>query len=71
MGWCIIFKFDLFLASTHINGVILMAAGGVAYTIGAILYGIGKKKKYFHSIFHLFIVLASVLQFLSVLLYSM
>ena len=44
MGWCIIFKFDLFLASTHINGVILMAAGGVAYTIGAILYGIGKKK---------------------------
>ena len=71
MGWCIIFRFDLFLASTHINGVILMAAGGVAYTIGAILYGIGKKKKYFHSIFHLFIVLASVLQFLSVLLYSM
>lgn len=71
MGWCIIFRFDLFLASTHINGVILMAAGGVAYTIGAILYGIGKKKKYFHSIFHIFIVIASVLQFLSVLLYSM
>ena len=71
MGWCIIFRFDLFLASTHINGVMLMFAGGVAYTIGAILYGIGKKKKYFHSIFHLFIILASVLQFLSVLLYAM
>ena len=71
MGWCIIFRFDLFLASMDIKGVILMAAGGVAYTVGAILYGIGKKKKYFHSIFHLFIVLASVLQFLSVLLYSM
>ena len=71
MGWCIIFRFDLFLASMELPGVILMAAGGVAYTIGAVLYGIGKKKKYFHSIFHLFIVLASVLQFLSVLLYSM
>lgn len=71
MGWCIIFKFDLYLASTNINGVILMAAGGVTYTIGVIFYGIGKKKKYFHSIFHIFIVLASVLQFLSVLLYSM
>lgn len=71
MGWCIIFKFDLFMQGIHINGVWLMLAGGIAYTIGAILYGIGKKKKYFHSIFHLFIVLASLLQFLSILLYIM
>ena len=71
MGWCIIFRFDLFLASMDIRGVMLMAAGGVAYTIGAILYGIGKKKKYFHSIFHLFIVLATVLQFFSILFYTM
>ncbi len=71
MGWCIIFRFDLLLQSMHKNGVILMAAGGIAYTIGAILYGIGKKKKYFHSIFHLFIIIASLLQFFSVLFYSM
>lgn len=71
MGWCIIFRFDLLLQSMHKNGVILMAAGGVAYTIGAILYGIGKKKKYFHSIFHLFIVLATLLQFFSILFYTM
>jgi len=71
MGWCIIFKFDLFMQGIHINGVWLMLAGGIAYTIGAILYGIGRTKKYFHSIFHLFIVLASLLQFLSILLYIM
>ncbi len=71
MGWCIIFKFDLLLQAMDKNGIILMVAGGIAYTIGAILYGIGKKKKYFHSIFHLFIVLGSLLQFFSILFYVM
>lgn len=71
MGWCIIFRFDLYLASTDTIGVVLMALGGVIYTIGAIFYGIGKKKKYFHSIFHIFIVLATLLQFFSILFYTM
>lgn len=71
MGWCIIFKFNLLIQAMNKNGVILMIAGGVAYTIGAVLYGIGRKKKYFHSIFHLFIVLGSLLQFFSILFYVM
>ena len=71
MGWIIIFKFNLLLQALHINGVILLLAGGIAYTIGAILYGVGKKKKYFHSIFHLFILLGSILQFFAILLYVM
>ena len=71
MGWIIIFKFNLLLQALHINGVILLLIGGIAYTIGAILYGVGKKKKYFHSIFHLFILLASILQFFAILLYVM
>ncbi|MGN1301889.1 MAG: hemolysin III family protein [Clostridia bacterium] len=71
MGWCIIFRVDLLLKSMHRNGIILMVAGGIAYTIGAVLYGIGRKKKYFHSIFHLFIVLGSLLQFFSILFYVM
>ena len=54
-----------------IPGTVLLVSGGIAYTIGAVLYGVGKKQKYIHSIFHLFIVLASVLQFLSILLYVM
>lgn len=71
MGWCIIFKFNLLLQAMNKNGVILMVAGGIAYTIGACFYGIGKTKKYYHSIFHLFIVLGSLLQFLAILLYAM
>ncbi len=71
MGWCIIFRFDLLIQSMHKNGIILMVAGGIAYTVGACFYGFGRKKKYFHSIFHLFIVLGSLLQFLAILLYVM
>ena len=47
-------------------GVLLLLSGGIAYTIGAVLYGIGKKKKYFHSIFHIFVLIGAVLMFISV-----
>lgn len=69
MGWCIVFKFNILLQAMPINGIIFLLAGGIAYTVGAILYGIGKKKKYFHSIFHLFILTGSILQFFGILLY--
>ena len=71
MGWCIIFRLDLLLQSVDPVGIALLVAGGIAYTIGAILYGIGKNHKYFHSIFHLFIVLGSLLQLFCILLYVM
>lgn len=71
MGWAIIFRFDLLLKSMNTNGIILLLTGGIVYTIGAIFYGLGKNKKYFHSIFHLFILLGSILQFFSILFYVM
>ena len=71
MGWCIIFRLDLLLQSVPTTGIILLVAGGISYTIGSILYGIGKKHKYVHSIFHLFILLGSFLQFFCILLYVM
>lgn len=71
MGWCIIFRVDLLIKSVDTAGIILLVAGGIAYTVGAILYGVGKKHKYFHSIFHLFILLGSFLQFFCILLYVM
>lgn len=70
MGWCIIVRANL-LTQLGKNGLILLVSGGIAYTIGAILYGIGKKHKYMHSIFHLFILLGSLLQFFCILLYVM
>ena len=71
MGWCIIVKINLLPPLLGTVGFALLVAGGVVYTIGAILYGFGKKCKYMHSIFHLFILAGSFLHFLCILLYVM
>ena len=52
-------------------GFQLLLLGGIAYTFGAILYGIGAKKHWFHSVFHIFVVLGSLLQLISILLYAL
>lgn len=69
MGWCIIFKINWIIDKLGWNGFTLLVAGGIIYTIGAVLYGLGKKKKYMHSIFHLCIFAGSLLHFLCILLY--
>ncbi len=71
MGWCIVFTVNLLPKLLGKVGLTLLVLGGIAYSIGAILYGLGKKRKWMHSIFHLFIVLGSVLQFFCILLYVM
>lgn len=69
MGWCIIIKGSILPTLLGTAGFILLLLGGVVYTIGAILYGVGKKKKWMHSIFHLACVIGSLLHFLCILLY--
>lgn len=71
MGWCIVVKANLLPELLGMRGLILLLTGGIAYTVGAILYGAGKKHKYMHSVFHLFILLGSLLQFFCILLYVM
>lgn len=70
MGWCIVFAVDPMLKSAELTGIIwLLLTGGISYTVGAILYGIGKNHRYMHSVFHLFVVLGSLLHFFFILFY--
>lgn len=69
MGWVIIFAFKPLAQNLDINGMILLVAGGISYTVGAIFYAIGKKKKFMHSVFHIFVLLGSTLHFFSIILY--
>ena len=70
LGWAIIpFARQTYQVLTR-PGFLLLLWGGIAYTLGAVLYGIGSKKHWMHSVFHIFVVLGSVLQFFSVLLYA-
>ena len=69
LGWGIMVQPVTVYRALTPPGFFLILAGGIAYTIGSILYGIGKKKKYIHGVFHIFCLVGSVLQFLAVLLY--
>lgn len=69
MGWSVIFTLKPLIENIAAPGFYLLLGGGVAYTVGALFYYIGKGKKYMHSVFHLFVVAASVLQFLSIFFY--
>ena len=71
MGWCVIAVLKLTIDAMTMPGFLLLLAGGIAYTIGAVLYGIGKKVRYMHSVFHVLVLAGSVLQFLAILLYVM
>lgn len=69
MGWCIILAIKPLTERMAPGGIVLLLAGGVAYSVGAVLYGIGRHKKYVHSIWHFFVLAGSILHFFSILFY--
>jgi len=68
MGWVIITAIKPLMDHLSLEGVLLLLAGGIAYTFGAVIYGI-KKIKYNHAIFHLFVLTGSICHFLSIYLF--
>ena len=71
MGWAIIPFWRQVLEVMGVWGFGLLLSGGIAYTIGSILYGLGKKKKWMHSVFHIFVILGSLLQFFAVFFFAL
>lgn len=69
MGWCIILTGKLIVQLLGGTGFALLVGGGVAYTVGAVFYGLGHKKRYIHSVFHLFCLVGSALHILCILFY--
>ena len=69
MGWAIVVRIDLVYRLIGPGGFWLLLAGGLAYTAGAVLYALGRKRRYAHSAFHVCTVIGSLLHLLCVLLY--
>lgn len=69
LGWGAIIIFRFLMEACPMPGIVLLVSGGAVYTVGAILYGIGKKIPYMHSVFHFFVIAASVLHFFLIYLY--
>ena len=71
MGWCVLLILKATLEGLGTGGFLWLLAGGVSYTVGAVLYGVGKKNPVFHSVFHGFVNLGSILQAVSILFYAL
>ncbi|MBJ6368558.1 PAQR family membrane homeostasis protein TrhA [Snuella sedimenti] len=68
MGWLIVFDFSMLSKAIGSNGVLLLFAGGLAYTVGVIFYAI-KSIPYNHVIWHLFVLLGALFHYFMILLY--
>jgi len=68
MGWVIIFAIKPLMESLPTEGLYWLFGGGLAYTVGAILYSI-KKIKFNHAIFHFCVLIGSFCHFYAVLYY--
>ena len=65
MGWQVVFFIKPLMASLTSEGLQFLFAGGIFYSVGAILYSI-KKLPYNHAIFHIFVLLGSLSHFLAI-----
>ena len=68
MGWAVVFTLKPLIQGLPFGGLLLLALGGLMYTGGVAFY-VMKKHRYMHSIWHLFVLAGTVLQYLSVMLY--
>lgn len=66
MGWVIIAAIKPMIATLPQLSLIFLVLGGICYTGGVVFYAI-KKIRYFHSVWHLFVLAGSVLHYFSVL----
>jgi hemolysin III len=68
MGWVGLIAIKPLIAAVPIGGLALVLGGGVSYTLGVIFYA-WRKLRYHHAVWHVFVLLGSVLQYLAVLWY--
>jgi hemolysin III len=68
MGWIIVFAIKPLIKDLPFDGLLWLVAGGISYTVGAILYSI-KIIKFNHAIFHIFVLFGSFCHFMSVFFY--
>jgi len=71
MGLFLMGAIPLLIHGLGRGGVLLLVAGGLSYTVGAVLYGVGKKCKlpYVHTVFHFFVLAGTAAHYAMIYLY--
>ena len=71
MGWMAVFRINRLIEVLGSTFFLLILLGGAFYTIGVLFYALGKHKKFMHSVFHLFVNVASVLHSVAIAVFIM
>ena len=71
MGWMAVFRIHRLINVLGVAFMVMLLVGGVLYTVGVIFYGVGKRIKYMHSIFHLFVIAASIVHSVAIAAFVM
>ena len=71
LGWAILPFLRQTVDTMTRAGFLYLLWGGIAYTVGSVAYGLGRSHKWLHSVFHVFVLLGSILQFFAVLFYAL
>lgn len=67
MGWCIVAAAAVVVRVIPLSDLLWLLSGGAAYTLGAVLYGLGRRHRGLHAVFHIFVLAGSLLQFPAIL----
>jgi len=65
MGWIVVFAINPLVRNLPLEGLYWLLAGGLSYTVGAVLYAI-KSIRFNHAIFHFFVLAGSICHFVTV-----
>ena len=71
MGWAAIIRINNLIEVLGMHFFVLILMGGILYTVGVLFYALGRRKKYMHSIFHLFVIAASILHSVAIAVFVM
>lgn len=69
MGWCVVISIKQVYEVLGLKGFLWILLGGIAFTVGSVIYLLGSKHRYAHSVFHIFVVIGVVLQFFGIIFY--
>ncbi len=69
MGWLVVLAIKPTFEVLGVGGVLWILSGGISYTIGAVLYALGGKRPVLHTVFHIFVVIGTLLQAIGILFY--
>lgn len=68
LGWCVLLAIEPVVKGLAMSGLILLGGGGIAYSIGALIY-LKKGIKYSHAVWHLYVLAGSIMHFFSIFFY--